>query len=218
MTKKLIIFDLDGTLLDTIEDLANAVNYALRQLNFPEFETDKFRLFVGNGLNKLIERVLPEEHKNEDVISMVRHEFFKYYLLHAEDCTKPYPGIPELLVKLQDAGYQLGVASNKPHQPTVDLVKHYFPEINFVRVFGQRDGVPVKPAPDILNEIIADAGVQKSDTVFVGDSGVDALTATYAEVEFIGVLWGFRTKAELEEHGAVRFVSEPREIESLLTY
>ena len=191
----------------------------MRQFNFPEHETEKVSIFVDNGVNKLVERVLPEGHQNEDAISMVKHEFFKYYMFHADDYTKPYRGVPELLMKLQQAGHKLAVASNKPHQATVDLVKRFFPEINFVRVFGQRDGIPVKPAPDIINEIVADAGMQKSDTIFVGDSGVDALTAGNAEVEFIAVLWGFRTQAELADHGAMRFVSEAREIgDYLLTY
>ena len=209
---KLIIFDLDGTLLDTIEDLANATNHALKQFNFPTHEVEAYRFFVGNGVNKLIERALPEAHKNPDAISMVKHEFLKYYFFHSEDCTKPYPGIPELLAKLQLNGYKLGVASNKMHDATSELVKRFFPEINFALVLGQRDGAPVKPSPDILNEIVTTAGVEKSETIFVGDTGVDVATALNADIEFIGVLWGFRPKAELEAAGGKNFVSKPDEI------
>ncbi len=209
---KLIIFDLDGTLLDTIEDLANATNHALKQFNFPLHDTATYRFFVGNGINKLIERALPEEHKNADTISMVKHEFLKYYMFHADDCTKPYPGISELLSKLQREGYQLGVASNKMHDATVDLVKRFFPEISFTSVLGQRDGIPVKPSPEILNEIVSTAGVLKSETLYIGDSGIDAQTAINANIQFTGVLWGFRPRRELEEAGAERFVEKPEEI------
>lgn len=209
---KLIIFDLDGTLLDTIEDLANATNHALKQFNFPLHDTATYRFFVGNGINKLIERALPEEHQNADAISMVKHEFLKYYLFHADDCTKPYPGISELLSKLQREGYQLGVASNKMHDATVDLVQRFFPEISFTSVLGQRDGIPVKPSPEILNEIVSTAGVLKSETLYIGDSGIDAQTAINANIQFTGVLWGFRPRLELEEAGAERFVEKPEEI------
>jgi len=209
---KLVIFDLDGTLLDTIEDLANATNHALKQFNFPQHDVTKYRFFVGNGVNKLIERALPEAHKNADAISMVKHEFLKYYLFHADDCTKPYPGITELLTKLQQGGYQLGVASNKMHDATVDLVKRFFPDISFTSVLGQRDGIPVKPSPDILNEIVNTAGVLKSETLYFGDSGIDAQTAINANIQFTGVLWGFRPRQELEEAGAERFVEKPEEI------
>lgn len=209
---KLIIFDLDGTLLDTIEDLANATNHALKQFNFPLHDTATYRFFVGNGINKLIERALPEEHKNADAISMVKHEFLKYYMFHADDCTKPYPGISELLSKLQREGYQLGVASNKMHDATVDLVKRFFPGISFTSVLGQRDGIPVKPSPEILNEIVSAAGVLKSETLYIGDSGIDAQTAINANIQFTGVLWGFRPRQELEEAGAENFVEKPEEI------
>lgn len=209
---KLIIFDLDGTLLDTIEDLANATNHALKQFNFPLHDTATYRFFVGNGINKLIERALPEEHKNADAISMVKHEFLKYYMFHADDCTKPYSGITELLTKLQQGGYQLGVASNKMHDATVDLVKRFFPGISFTSVLGQRDGIPVKPSPEILNEIVSAAGVLKSETLYIGDSGIDAQTAINANIQFTGVLWGFRPRRELEEAGAERFVEKPEEI------
>lgn len=213
---KLIIFDLDGTLLDTIEDLANATNHALKQFNFPLHDTASYRFFVGNGINKLIERALPKEHQNADAISMVKHEFLKYYLFHAEDCTKPYPGITELLAKLQQGGYQLGVASNKMHDATVDLVQRFFPEISFTSVLGQRDGIPVKPSPEILNEIVSTAGVLKSETLYIGDSGIDAQTAINANIQFTGVLWGFRPRRELEEAGAERFVEKPEEIVGLV--
>jgi phosphoglycolate phosphatase len=213
---KLIIFDLDGTLLNTIEDLANATNHALKQFNFPTHVAETYRFYVGNGINKLIERALPEEHSNADAISMVMHEFLKYYMFHADDCTKPYPGIPELLNKLHRKGFQLGVASNKMHDATVELVNRFFPDINFTTILGQRDGIPVKPSPDILDEIVTRAGVLKSETLYIGDSGVDAMTAINARIEFIGVLWGFRPQQELKEAGAMRFVEKPEEIVGLV--
>lgn len=209
---KLLIFDLDGTLLDTIEDLANATNHALKQFNFPLHETADYRFFVGNGINKLIERALPETHRNADVLSMVKHEFLKYYLAHAEDCTRPYPEIPELLDVLQQQGYQIGVASNKMHDATVDLVQRFFPGIHFTAVLGQRDGIPVKPSPEILNEIVDIAGAPKSETLYIGDSGTDAQTAVNAGIRFTGVLWGFRPRREMEEAGAKKFVEKPQEI------
>lgn len=213
---KLVIFDLDGTLLDTIEDLANATNHALNQFNFPVHEVASYRFFVGNGVNKLLERALPEAHKNADAISMLKHEFLKYYLIHAEDCTKPYPGIPELLTKLHKEGFQLAVASNKMHDATVELVGRFFPQISFTTILGQREGIPVKPSPVIVDEIVERAGVTKSETLYVGDSGVDTATALNAGVPFVGVLWGFRPQQELEAAGATRFVEKPEEIEKLV--
>lgn len=202
--------------MDTIEDLANATNHALKQFNFPVHETEAYRYFVGNGVNKLIERALPEEHKNDDAISMVKHEFLKYYFAHSEDCTKPYKGVSELLAKLQSKGYKLGVASNKMHNATVEIVARFFPTINFTSVLGQRDGYPIKPSPDILNDIIATTGVDKSETVFVGDTGVDAATTINADVKFVGVLWGFRPQSELEAAGGRHFITQPNDILGLL--
>jgi phosphoglycolate phosphatase len=213
---KLVIFDLDGTLLDTIEDLANATNHALQQFNFPVHEVASYRFFVGNGVNKLLERALPEAHKNADAISMLKHEFLKYYLIHAEDCTKPYPGISELLTNLHKEGFQLAVASNKMHDATVELVKRFFPAIPFSIILGQRDGIPVKPSPAIVDEIVECAGITKNEILYVGDSGVDAATAVNAGVLFVGVLWGFRPQQELEDAGATRFVERPEEIVKLV--
>jgi len=214
---KLIIFDLDGTLLDTIEDLANSVNQALKAFNFPVHPVEAYRFFVGNGVNKLLERALPEDKRNADFISMVKHEFIKHYFVHAEEFTKPYPGIAELISKLAAEGYQLAVASNKVHDATVQLVKRYFPAVQFAAVFGQRDGFPAKPNPGILEEIISIAGVDKSEVLYVGDSGVDVATAINAKVAFTGVLWGFRPQKELEDLGAVSFVKSAEELYCLIS-
>ena len=214
---KLIIFDLDGTLLDTIEDLANSVNHALQAYNFPTHPIEAYNFFVGNGVNKLLERALPEDKRTADFVSMLKMEFIKYYFAHAEEFTKPYSGISELLSRLQAEGYQLGVASNKVHDATVQLVDKFFPEIKFAAVFGQREGYPVKPNPGILEEIIELAQVEKSEVFYVGDSGVDVATAYNAKVPFTGVLWGFRPRKELEEVGATSFAETTEELYSLIT-
>lgn len=209
---KLVIFDLDGTLLDTIEDLANSVNFALAQHNFATHPVEAYNFFIGNGVNKLLERALPEEHRNADMVSMLKVDFVKHYYAHAEEFTKPYPGITELITKLAADGYQLGVASNKIHPATVELVKRFFPGIDFTAVFGQREGYPVKPNPGILEEIIEMAGVEKTEVLYIGDSGVDAATAYNAKVPFVGVLWGFRPRKELEEVGATEFAETTEEL------
>ncbi len=213
---KLIIFDLDGTLLDTLEDLANSVNYALELYNFPIHSTDDYRLFIGNGVNKLLERALPEQQRNTDYVSMLKFEFLKHYSCNSDLFTKPYAGIVNLLYKLQEGDFKLAVASNKMHQATLDLTEKFFPEINFVNIFGQRSGIPVKPNPTILNDIILTAGVDKADVLYVGDSGVDVSTAYNAKVNFVGVLWGFRPRMELEENGATTFVNDTEELYNLI--
>ncbi len=213
---KLVIFDLDGTLLDTIEDLANSVNYALEQYNFPTHPVENYRFFIGNGVNKLLERALPEDKRNTDFVSMLKVYFIRHYFAHSEELTKPYPGISELLTRLYSEGYQLGVASNKVHEATVELVKRFFPEINFTLVLGQREGFPVKPNPGILEEIIGLAGVKKDEVMYVGDSGVDVATAHNAGVPFTGVLWGFRPRAELEEVGAKQFAETTEELYEII--
>jgi phosphoglycolate phosphatase len=213
---KLVIFDLDGTLLDTIDDLANSVNYALEQHNYPTHPMDAYRFFIGNGVNKLLERALPEDKRNADSVSMLKVDFIKHYFAHSEELTKPYPGISELLDKLYTEGYQLGVASNKVHAATVELVYRFFPNILFTAIFGQRDGHPVKPNPGILEEIIEMAKVEKNEVMYVGDSGVDVATAYNAKVPFTGVLWGFRPRKELEEVGATRFVATTGELYEII--
>lgn len=214
--KKLVIFDLDGTLLNTIADLALSTNYALNKLGYPTHEVEAYNFMVGNGINKLFERALPEGEKTEENVLRVRKEFVPFYDMHNADESRPYPGIPELLSHLQDAGIQVAVASNKYQAATQKLIAHYFPTIKFTAVFGQRDGVNVKPDPTIVFDILKIANIEKNDVLYVGDSGVDMQTAANAGVTACGVTWGFRPRAELEEFNPAYIVDSAKEIECLL--
>lgn len=213
--KKLVIFDLDGTLLNTIADLANSTNYALKVLGYPIHEPDKYNFMVGNGINKLFERALPDEEKTEENVLRVRQEFVPYYDQHNADKSRPYPGVTELLETLQTAGMQLAVASNKYQAATEKLIAHYFPNIKFTAVFGQREGIPVKPDPIIVKEILQIAKVQEEETLYVGDSGVDMQTAINAGVTSCGVTWGFRPRTELESFHPDHIVDNAEEIKLL---
>lgn len=196
--KKLIIFDLDGTLLNTIADLAHSTNHALQTLGYPTHEVASYNFMVGNGINKLFERALPEGEKTEENVLRVRKEFLLHYDRHNADESRPYLGIPELLETLQHKGYKLAVASNKYQAATEKLIAHYFPGIRFVAVFGQHEGVKVKPDPAVVHDILQIAGVSKDEVLYVGDSGVDMQTAIHSGVTSCGVTWGFRPRTELE--------------------
>ncbi|MEQ3108524.1 HAD family hydrolase [Bacteroides salyersiae] len=213
--KKLVIFDLDGTLLNTIADLANSTNYALKVLGYPIHEPDKYNFMVGNGINKLFERALPDGEKTEENVLRVRQEFVPYYDQHNADKSRPYPGVTELLETLQTAGMQLAVASNKYQAATEKLIAHYFPNIKFTAVFGQREGIPVKPDPIIVKEILQIAKVQEEETLYAGDSGVDMQTAINAGVTSCGVTWGFRPRTELESFHPDHIVDNAEEIKLL---
>ena len=213
--KKLVIFDLDGTLLNTIADLANSTNYALKVLGYPIHEPDKYNFMEGNGINKLFERALPDGEKTEENVLRVRQEFVPYYDQHNADKSRPYPGVTELLETLQTAGMQLAVASNKYQAATEKLIAHYFPNIKFTAVFGQREGIPVKPDPIIVKEILQIAKVQEEETLYVGDSGVDMQTAINAGVTSCGVTWGFRPRTELESFHPDHIVDNAEEIKLL---
>ena len=212
--KKLVIFDLDGTLLNTIADLAHSTNYALNKLGYPTHEIEKYNFMVGNGINKLFERALPEGEKTEENVLRVRNEFIPYYDIH-NSC--PYPGISALLSYLQSAGIQIAVASNKYQAATERLVAHYFPEIRFTAVFGQREGVNVKPDPTVVLDILKLANVRKEDVLYVGDSGVDMQTAANAGVTACGVTWGFRPRTELEEFAPQYITETAEEIKRLIS-
>lgn len=216
MKKQLVIFDLDGTLLDTVADLANATNQALEQCGYPTHPVEAYYKFVGNGINKLFARALPTEASNEENVLRVRSLFVPYYNEHNADYSRPYPGVVELLHTLQEDGVKIAVASNKYHEATLKLVHYFFPDIRFAAIYGQREDVPIKPAPDIVYDILRDTGISTEQALYVGDSGVDMQTACNAGVESVGVTWGFRSEAELREHGAAHLVHEADAILSFL--
>ena len=213
--KKLVIFDLDGTLLNTIADLAQSTNHALAALGYPTHEEKEYNFMVGNGINKLFERALPEESRTEENVLRVRKEFVPYYDQHNADKSRPYPGITELLDELQAKGLQLAVASNKYQAATEKLIAHYFPNIRFTAVFGQREGVNVKPDPTVVHDILQIAQLSTKDVLYVGDSGVDMQTANNAEVTSCGVTWGFRPRTELETFHPDYIVDKAEEIAAI---
>ena len=210
--KKLVIFDLDGTLLDTIADLAESANYALKQLGYPTHDIETIRTFVGNGINKLLERALPSHEQTEENVIRMRSHFVPYYDVHNADLSNPYPGIVSLLEDLQAKGIQIAVASNKYQEATVKLVKQYFPDIDFIEILGQREGINVKPDPTIVFDILQKADVSKEDILYVGDSGVDMQTAINAGVDAVGVTWGFRPRAELESFQPMGLIDKAEEL------
>lgn len=197
--KKLVIFDLDGTLLNTIADLGVATNYALEQCGFPTHPISAYPRFVGSGISKLLERVLPESRRNPEQVDRLRPHFFKYYGEHMADDTVPYPGIPELLQQLTQRGVKIAVASNKYQEAVEKLIGKYFPDLPWAAVEGQKEGVPVKPDPSIVFDILGKCPTPKEEVLYVGDSGIDMETARRACVESAGVTWGFRPVSELRE-------------------
>lgn len=216
MNKRLAIFDLDGTLLDTVADLANATNYALSLCGYPTHPTEAYYQFVGNGINMLFFRALPEEARTEENVMRIRSLFVPYYNEHNADDSRPYAGVTELLELLQDKEIIIAVASNKYQQATKKLVQYFFPTIHFAAIYGQREGVPVKPDPTIVYDILEVTGIPRERTIYIGDSGVDMQTALNAGVESIGVSWGFRDEQELRENGACHIVSKAEEIAALM--
>ncbi len=214
--KELVIFDLDGTLINSIKDLGAATNFALQKNGYPVHPLDAYPMFVGNGVNKLIERALPENARNQENIELLKIDFKEYYNEHNTDYTTPYEGMPELLKSLQERGVKLAVASNKYQAATTKLVKYYYPDIDFVDICGQKEGVQIKPDPSIVFGILAEAGVRKQNVLYVGDSGVDMETARRACVDSVGVTWGFRTAKELRQFNAGTIIDRPEEILSLI--
>jgi len=216
---KLVIFDLDGTLLNTIDDLADCTNHVLQKNSFPIHEVDAYKYFVGNGVAKLLERALPKDIA-ENIFSEIHKEFLNYYEIHKEDKTKPYAGMVETLEELQEMGTLLAVATNKPHELLPALMQRFFPTIKWAAVFGNRKGVPVKPNPQIIYDIldfIIDRDVVQdisiNDILYVGDTAVDMETARNAGItKKVGVLWGFRTKEELEQAQAEYIIEHPEKL------
>ena len=210
MGYQLMIFDLDGTLLNTLEDLTDSVNYVLWKHGYPERTVQEVRSFVGDGIHKLIERSLPEETL-PFVVEECFREFTAYYKVHCADKTRPYDGIPEMLVRVRKAGIRTAVVSNKADYAAKELCAKYFPGM-FDEVVGERMGIHRKPSPDSVNEVIRLLGVSKEETVYIGDSDVDVQTAKNAGIDGIFVAWGFKGADFLCKAGAERIVTGPEEI------
>lgn len=214
MKYKMVIFDMDGTILYTLDDLMNCVNYALRQSGFPERTLEEVRCFVGNGVRKLVERAVPAGTDSMSIERVV-DTFKDYYRIHCTDYTRPYTGIRELLVSLREKGYRTTVVSNKIDFAVQDLVHDYFDGL-FDLAIGDREGLKKKPEPDAVYEILKTFGITKEEAVYIGDSEVDIATANNAGIDSIIVEWGFRDRDFLLSHGAKVFAGEPGEVLAIL--
>ena len=209
-TYKTYIFDLDGTLLDTLNDLHASCNYALRTHGMPERSLEEVKQFVGNGVKKLMERAIPNGLENP-LFEETLQTFRQHYLLHNLDTTLPYPGIMEMLQQLKAQGKRIAVVSNKFYAATQDLCKHFFGDTIQVAI-GEREDIKKKPAPDTVLEALRQLQVTRQDAVYVGDSEVDVETARNSGIPCISVLWGFRSKSFLLSHGATTFIETPSEL------
>ena len=204
------IFDLDGTLLDTLDDLAASTNYALHQHGMPQHSRDEIRMFVGNGVGRLIARAVPENTPVE-TYEQVLQTFREHYLIHGLDRTKPYPGIMPLLRDLKQRGKLIAVVSNKFYAATQELCTHLFGPLVDVAI-GEREDIRRKPAPDTVNEALRQLHAYRASAVYIGDSDVDIATARNSAMPCISVLWGFRDRQFLMDNGATCLVSSPQEI------
>ena len=215
----IIIFDLDGTLLNTIDDLGYACNYALEKTGYPTYPIEAYPAKVGNGINNLIRRALPESERTEENVLRVRAYFVPYYNAHNCDYTRPYEGIPKVLAALKAQGHQLAVASNKYQAATEKIVNHFFPGI-FDVILGERDGIERKPNPQIVYDILdrlrltedRPATPDRVQTLYIGDSLVDLETAMNAKVPFVACSWGFVPRERLVEAGIAYIIDKPEEI------
>lgn len=213
----IIIFDLDGTLINTIDDLGQACNHALAACGFPTHKIEDYPRLVGNGINKLIERALPEEDRNEETVLRIREYFVPFYDEHNCDLTRPYDGIPALLQTLKEQGYQLAVASNKYQAATEKIVAQLFPGI-FDVVLGERENIARKPDPQIVWDILSTLNTKPSTTncLYIGDSLVDAETAQAANLPFVACTWGFCTKEQLATANPNYMINHPLELINIL--
>ena len=211
---KAVIFDLDGTILDTLEDLCASVNYALLNHNFPPRTIDEVREFVGNGIKKLIERAVPC-NTDEQTVELVLDTFKKHYSVNSDVNTKPYAGITDCLEKLKQEGIKIAVVTNKAHFAAVPLCQKYFGKVIDVTI-GEREGVRKKPYPDTVFEAMEHIGVKSSECVYIGDSDVDIQTAKNAGIDCISVTWGFRSEEFLKSFGAVNIVNNVEDMYGLI--
>ncbi len=210
---KAVVFDLDGTLLDTLRDLALSMNRVLERNGLPVHPEDRYRYFVGDGASTLVRRAVPEDVRNdEEALKRLHRQFLQDYAEHWDSNTRLYPGIEEMLDALESKDLRLAVLSNKPHEFTQLCVKRFLGSWNFDMVLGDRPGVPRKPDPAGAMEIANAFGVVPESCLYLGDTSIDMTTATRAGMFPVGVLWGFRDRQELEESGARAIVAKPQEV------
>lgn len=203
---KAVLFDLDGTLVDSIADLAASTNAALSEWGFPTHDLEKYKYFVGDGMAKLIERAMPEDKSSSDFYNKVFESFMNHYREHFTDNTKLYDGIESLIKGIKDLDIKMAVVSNKSQEMSERVVKTLLDD-SFQIICGKRDGYPAKPDPTLTLKVMEELGVEPCECVFVGDSGMDMAVAVNAKCHSIGVLWGFRTKDELLDNGG-EFIAE----------
>ena len=216
MRLKAVVFDLDGTLLNTLEDLADATNWALRKNGMPERALEEVRQYVGNGVRKLIERAVPDGEENP-LFEQTFDDFKRYYVVHCQDKTCLYDGVAEMLQALKARGFLLAIVSNKLQAGVDELYERYFKDTVAVAI-GERPELQRKPAPDMVELALRELGVTKDEAVYVGDSDVDLQTARNSGLPCISVLWGFRDRKFLEAHAAETFAATPQDVVNLLTY
>lgn len=209
---KYVVFDLDGTLVNSLFDLADSVNKALEKNGLPAHPYDAYKYFVGNGRAKLIERAMGDAASDEKLRALVTKDYDDDYLIHCLDKTKPYDGIVEMLLKLQQNGVKINVLSNKPDEFVKNMLDKLFEGISFDIAWGKKAEYPTKPDPSSVLAVLDKLSADKKDCLYVGDSNVDVITAKNAGLDFCGVLWGFRTKEELENEGAKTTVTSADEL------
>ncbi|WP_461783577.1 HAD family hydrolase [Prosthecobacter sp.] len=212
---KAFIFDLDGTLIDSLADIAESINRMLDARGYPRCQQEVFKQMVGDGMEKLVERALPQDVRNEALIKVCVEEYRAHYDTLWNAQTRPYSGIVEMLKTLQARGMKLGVISNKAHRFTVPMTEHFFGADVFDHILGQRTEVPRKPAPDGAHEMATFLGLRTDEMAYVGDSGIDMQFAKSSGMRAVGVRWGFRSEAELIECGADVLLSSPAELFNL---
>jgi len=207
--KKLVLFDLDGTLIDTIGDLGEAVNHAMGLRGYPFHSTEEYKRMVGHGVRNLVRQAMPVENRDDEaLVDSCLADFKRYYSDHIDVLTRPYPGIPELLSGLDRRGIKMAVVSNKFQEGTEHLIQEFFPGISFVSILGNREGFPLKPDPAIVREVLDKSGLEASDAIMVGDSMTDMKTAANGGIDSIAVAWGYRPEGDFAEYRIVRTVEE----------
>ncbi|MDR1198090.1 MAG: HAD family hydrolase [Prevotellaceae bacterium] len=212
---KCCIFDLDGTVVNSLHDLVNAANSTLASFGLPVHDIEKYKQFVGNGVAKLIEHILPDEYRNDEYMQKILNVFNENYSRCCLDFTKPYIGISETLTELKKQKITLAVVSNKPDDLAKKIISNLLPDI-FDDVFGNKTGIARKPSPDLCLRVMRNHNIKASDCAFVGDSDIDIFTAVNAKILPVGVTWGFRSQSELEKAGAKHIINKPRELLKIL--